>query len=106
MKKLLTCLTLFSVFCTVSAMAATATLTGFVTDSMCGKSHMMEGKTAAQCVRACVKGGAKYALYSGDKLYILNGKSAQLDAVAGKNVKVTGELTGDTITVSSVAEVK
>jgi hypothetical protein len=67
---------------------------------------MMEGKTAAQCVRSCVKGGAKYALYSGDKLYILAGKSSELDALAGKNVKVTGDVKGDTITVSSIAETK
>jgi hypothetical protein len=79
--------------------------TGEVGDAMCGKQHM-EG-TPAECTRACVSKGSKYALIVGDKVYILNTTDkaalAALDQQAGKNATVTGTLDGDTIEVSSVA---
>jgi hypothetical protein len=85
--------------------AGKQTFTGEVSDAMCGKQHM-EG-TAADCTRACVAKGSKYALVVGDKVYTLDtsDKAAlvTLDKQAGKNAGVTGTLNGDTITVSSVA---
>ncbi len=87
--------------------AAPQTLTGVVTDDMCGKKHtMMPGKPDSECVRACVKAGSSYALLSGDKVFILKGADKQLEQLAGKKVKVTGEVTGTTIAVSSIAEAK
>jgi hypothetical protein len=81
------------------------TFTGEVGDAMCGRQHM-EG-TPADCTRACVAKGSKYALVVGEKIYILDTADktalATLDQLAGKNATVTGTLDGDTITVSSVA---
>lgn len=88
------------------AFAAQQTLVGAVTDDMCTKSHMMPGKTAAECVRACVKDGAKYTLVVGEKAYTLKGDVKQIDALAGKKAKVTGDVTGTTIAVSSITESK
>ena len=34
---------------------ATKSLTGTVSDAMCGKTHMMKGATAVKCTRECVK---------------------------------------------------
>jgi hypothetical protein len=48
------------------AVAHAETLTGTVSDTMCGKSHMMPGKSDADCTRACVKEGSDYALVVGD----------------------------------------
>jgi hypothetical protein len=66
----------------------------------------MEG-TAADCTRACVAKGSKFALVVGEKIYILDTTDktalATLDKQAGKNATVTGTLDGDTIEVSSVA---
>ncbi len=42
--------------------AAPKTLTGTVSDSMCGAHHMEKDKSAAECTRECVKKGTKYAL--------------------------------------------
>ena len=78
-------------------------LTGVVSDAMCGASHMMEGKTPAQCVRECVKEGSKYALVVGDKVYTLTGHEADLDKLAGEKATVKGDVSGDTIQVQSVA---
>ncbi len=92
--------------CLTSAQAADKpqTLTGKVSDAMCGAKHM--NGTPADCTRACVKQGSKYALVVGDKVYTLetSDKAAldNLDKLAGENAKVTGALTGDTIQVSAV----
>ena len=88
------------------AWAADKTLTGKVSDSMCGAQHQMAGNDAS-CTRTCVKGGSKYALVVGDKVYTLEAtdKAAldKLDELAGASAKVTGEVKGDSIAVKSVA---
>lgn len=88
----------------LSAIAADKpqTLTGTVTDAMCGAKHSMEG-SAAQCTRSCVKEGSGYALVVGDKVYKLTGKIDDLDALAGEQATVTGTVNGDSIEVASVA---
>lgn len=86
--------------------AGKQTFTGEVGDSMCGRKHM-EGEPAADCTRACVAHGSKYALIVGDKIYTLDTADkaalAMLDKQAGKQATVTGSLDGDTIAVTSVA---
>ena len=81
------------------------TFKGEVSDSMCGKKHMMEGDSAG-CTRACVGKGSSYALVVGDKVYSLDTKDKamldQLDKLAGKQAQIKGTANGDTITVSSV----
>ncbi len=82
--------------------------TGQVSDAMCGAHHMMSGPEA-DCTRACVGKGSKYALVVGDKVYTLDGdKSAQdsLNKLAGSKAKVSGTLNGDTIQVATVAPAK
>jgi hypothetical protein len=88
--------------------AGTQTLTGEVSDSMCGAKHMMADKAA--CTRACVQKGSKYALVSGDKVYTIESsdKAVQdkLNSLAGQKAKVTGDVSGDTITASKVVAAK
>jgi len=91
-----------------SALAAEKpqTLTGQVSDAMCGAKHEMTG-SAADCTRGCIKHGSKYALVVGDKVYTLEttDKTAldKLNELAGAKAKVTGAVAGNTITVKSVA---
>jgi hypothetical protein len=77
-------------------------ITGTITDAMCGKKHMMQGESAAQCTRECVKEGSAFALISGDKVYTLKGDKAQFDKFAGANVVIEGETSGTTVTVKSI----
>src|SRR5580658_5662770 len=76
------------------------TFTGEVGDAMCGRKHM-EGEPAAECTRACVGHGSKFALVVGDHIYTLETADkaalATLDKQAGKTATVTGTLDGDTI---------
>jgi uncharacterized protein YjbJ (UPF0337 family) len=82
------------------------TLTGEVSDAMCGAKHEMPGK-AADCTKGCVKHGSKYALVVGDKVYTLETTDKatldKLDELAGAKAKVTGDVDGTTVAVKSVA---
>ena len=77
--------------------------TGVISDSHCGLKHSTASDEAAACVKGCVTGGAKYVLVSGGKLYQLEPQD-KIDAkLAGRDAKITGTLSGDTITVTSAA---
>lgn len=102
MKRVFSALMLAGVLFAGMAYAATQTFEGFVSDTMCGKTHMMPGKSDAKCIRECVKAGAGYALVVKDKVYTLKGDTRVIDAFAGKQVHVSGELQGTTITVSKI----
>src|ERR1700693_3501203 len=89
-----------------SAFAAKGkTFTGTVSDAMCGAKHEMPGDDA-NCTRACVSKGSKYALVMGDKVYILDTSDkaalATLDKQAGAKVTVTGTEKDNTIAVTGV----
>src|SRR5712692_1182745 len=82
------------------------TFTGTISDSMCGATHMAKDKTPAECTRMCVQQGQKYALVVGKKVYTLDGHEAEVDKLAGEKATVKGTVTGETVTVDSVAPAK
>jgi hypothetical protein len=103
------CLAIGILFSAAVALAAEQTWSGKISDSMCGRSHKSaiehSGKKLSDhdCVIACVKAGGKYVFVSGDKIYnIANQDFAGLEEHAAHNVKLTGEMSGDTITVSKI----
>ena len=98
----------------LGAMSASATdqmWTGKISDSMCGAKHNTaaehSGKAMSDrdCTLACVKEhNAKYVFVSGGKVYnVGNQDFAALQEHAGHTVEFTGEMSGDTITVSKIA---
>lgn len=108
MRRTLSAATIALLFASVLAFAGgKQTFTGKVSDAMCGAKHMMAGASDADCTRACVKQGSKYALVVGEKVYTLEGgDNAVLDKLAGQNATVTGTVQENTITVASVAPAK
>jgi len=79
------------------------TFVGSIGDSMCGAKHMMPGESDKDCTLGCIKEGAKYILIDpSGKIYQLSDQKRP-QAFAGAKVKVTGTLSGDTITVTSIA---
>jgi hypothetical protein len=86
------------------------TWTGQISDSTCAGSHskMMAAHpgakmTAHDCTIACVKAGGKYVFISKGKTYnIANQDDADLEVHAGHTVRLTGNLDGDTITVTKI----
>jgi hypothetical protein len=82
------------------------TLTGVITDEMCGADHkMMNVKPDSKCVTECVKMGSKYALVSGSTVYALSDQKTP-EKFAGQKVTVTGMVDGKNIKVSSIMPVK
>jgi hypothetical protein len=96
------------------ASAAEMTMKGMISDSMCGATHakMMamhkDMKTDHDCTTGCVKAGAKYVFVSdAGKIYqIANQDAASLMQNAGESVSITGDVKGDTITVSKLMMMK
>jgi hypothetical protein len=85
---------------------AKRTLTGVVTDAMCGKTHDMKGMSDAECTRMCVKGGSAYALVVGDNVVELRGDSPELYKYAAQKVTVRGTMHGKDLLVESVKPAK
>jgi hypothetical protein len=84
--------------------AAAQTIDGVVTDSMCGKKHMMPGKSDAECTKECAKSGSSYSLVVGAKVYMLAAKPQTIAPFAGKHVHVAGSVKDNTITVTAISE--
>jgi hypothetical protein len=67
--------------------------------------HKDAKMTDRDCTLGCVKNGGKFVFVSGGKVYnIANQNFAALNANAGENVSLTGDVQGETITVSKVAK--
>jgi hypothetical protein len=82
------------------------TLTGVVSDEMCGADHKMMNVTPdSKCVVDCVKAGSKYVLLSGSNVYVLSDQKTP-EKFAGKKVTVTGTVDGKNLKVDSIAAAK
>src|SRR5450755_320271 len=108
LSKVLCCSSLLLAGLAALASGADKTWTGQISDSMCGASHQKmtsahAGMTDRDCALACVKGGGKYVFVSDGKVYnIANQELALLQVHAGHTVQLTGDMKGDTITVSNI----
>ena len=107
MKKFLGVLIASTFLSTTAAFAAT--WTGKISDSMCGAHHKSSAEHAGakmtdrQCTEACIKNGAKYVFVSEGKVYSIDNQDyAGLAEHAGHTVKLTGDMTGDSIKVSDI----
>lgn len=79
------------------------TLTGIVTDSLCGADHGIKALGDPECTHTCVERGAQYALAVGKKIYVLQGHQAELERFAGNDARVKGHTAGrDTVIVDQV----
>jgi hypothetical protein len=89
-------------------MAAEKTWNGTLGDSKCNAKHSKaehgsQTDSDHDCVAKCVAGGEKNVFIAGGKTYkIANQDFAGLKDHAGHKVALTGEMKGDTITVSKI----
>ena len=88
-----------------AAAAASGSWTGWITDEACGA----KGTKAAHkdCATKCFEKGSKAVFYNDadKKIYKLD-KQDEAKAHVGAEVEVTGDLDGDSIKVTSIAEMK
>lgn len=84
----------------LATMGMAAEFKGFVEDSNCAAKPGM--KDNAACAKKCVSGGSPAVLVSEDgKVYKIANQD-KIVAHAGEKVTVTGNVSGDTITVDDV----
>ena len=89
-------------------LAADKTMTGTIGDAKCGVKHSKaehgsQSDSDHECVNKCVAGGSKYVFVSGGKTYeVANQDFAGLKDHAGHKVALTGEVKGDSVTVSKI----
>jgi hypothetical protein len=112
MKPILAMMIVIAWIVVATVFAAEQTWTGTITDSVCGASHatMAQGVTPplsdSECTLACVEARAKYQFLdqkaNNKVLDIANQDFAGLKQHAGHVVLLTGELKGNTITVSKI----
>ncbi len=89
-------------------MAADKTWNGVLSDSKCAGKHakaehgsQMDGDH--ECANKCVAGGAKHVFVSGGKTYqIANQDFAGLKDHEGHKIALSGEMKGDSITISKI----
>lgn len=95
-------------FAASPALAADKTWNGTISDAKCAGHHSKaehgsQTDSDHECANKCVEGGSKYVFVSGGKTYaIANQDLAALKDHAGHNVALTGEMKGDSITVSKI----
>src|SRR3954447_4192533 len=85
-----------------TALSFGASMTGWISDSSCGKGNAKADAEARECTKSCLKNGATPVFVSDadQKVYKLAGKDVK-DHLDYK-VKITGQVTGDTIAVQDI----
>lgn len=78
------------------------TITGVVSDAMCGAKHSKASAEAVDCVKKCEAGGSKLVVVANGKVYNTD-QQDKLQGHEGEAVKVTGTVKGDNLTIASVA---
>ena len=100
MKKL--ALAFFLVLAVFAFTAATAEMTGYISDAKCAKDvAKVESDAHAGCAAGCAKKGAALVFVSGGKVYKVDDQSKVADH-AGHKVTITGTVDGETLKVDSV----
>lgn len=108
MKKYVTLFAASMLMTAAPLFAADKTWNGTISDSMCKMHHGSAAEhgtpeSDADCTKSCVEKGAKYVFVSNGKVYnIENQDFAALKDHAGHKVALTGEMKGDSITVSKI----
>jgi hypothetical protein len=78
-------------------------MTGYVSDSHCGKAHNKVSDANTACIKKCTGAGSDPVLVSGGKVMKFDADSKEKAlAHIGEEVKVDGTVDGDVIKVSSI----
>jgi hypothetical protein len=98
-----TALLTLTIAAALTAAAEPQTITGVITDTMCGAKHgMVKGQSDDECIHHCVQGSRDYALYDGTHVWKLSDQKKPIQ-FAAKRVKVTGTLNEKSQTIKVVS---
>lgn len=86
--------------------AAAGEFTGHISDSKCGATHSDHSEKSIKCVNGCVKnGGQKPVFVTEDGKVVKIANPDKVMGHLGHEVKITGKMEGDTLTVEGVRNV-
>ncbi len=91
MKRVAALITIVLAFAPISAMAASTTINGYISDAMCGAKHM---GTGAACVKKCIAGGEAPVFVD----------EAKKEVWAIDNPDAVKDFYGDHVTVTATAD--
>src|SRR5579883_2018531 len=106
MRKLAAILVLGASFSATAAMAAdSSSITGWISDSMCGAKHAGSG---AACVKKCIEGGMKPVFVDSKKqVWSIDNPDAVKDFYGDKvTVKATEDATAKSLHIDSIEAAK
>lgn len=82
--------------------APETSIVGYISDKACAKdAAKAESESHKACAESCIKKGSEAVLVSDGKIYKLDQQEKAV-AFAGDKVKVTGSVSGDSISVTSI----
>jgi Protein of unknown function (DUF5818) len=84
----------------VSSVAMAAEFKGYIIDEKCSSMAGMRGDVA--CATKCMKGGSPAVLVTEEGKVFKIADQAKVTPMAGKQVTITGTMTGETIAVTSI----
>jgi hypothetical protein len=105
-KRILALLTVAAALAPISAMAADSTITGYISDAMCGAKHM---GTGAACVKKCIAGGEAPVFVDEAKKEVWTiDNPDSVKAFYGDHVTVTAtaDATKKSVHIDTIAEAK
>jgi len=101
MKKLFLASILAASLCSFAASAEE--MTGYISDSHCGKAHNSPSEKNTACINKCLGSGSDPVLVSNGKVMKFDADSKEkAKALAGENVRVNGTVDGGAIKVHSI----
>jgi hypothetical protein len=86
-----------------ASIASAGSMVGWISDASCGASNGSGNAEARECAKKCIKDGAAPVFVSDadKKVYKLAGKADATQHLDHK-VQITGDVKGDTITVTEI----
>ena len=88
----------------LASLGMAADFSGFVEDTMCSTKPAMKGN--AECAQKCIKGGSPAVLVTPDGTIYKLAEQDKIAPHAGHNVVITGDLKGDTISITKITMAK
>lgn len=94
---------IFSATVLAASIASAGSMVGWISDASCGSSNGNGTAEARECAKKCIKDGAAPVFVSeaDQKVYKLAGKANAKEHLDHK-VQITGDVKGDTITVTDI----
>jgi len=97
---------LATLFALIAVAAFGAEWTGYVSCVKCGAKHNSGSQASIDCVKGCIRAGAKLVLVVGDKVIKIANVAKVPESLYGLRVTVKGELKGHAVQIASVAAAK